>query len=169
LKKSFNSWKKSVASHVQARIDFKRKLVAALIHETSLKILERPPAELKDMNGEAPFIDPYAVDVLAQETLSHVINPPEASDFSDIITVADDGKIRYSNAPLLAYAPKNFDECKASIIRVMHQSDISRDIGLINTYQAMEEAVGKAKRAVQELLLLGLIPGRCRICRRLGM
>jgi hypothetical protein len=169
LKKTFSSWKKSLASHIQARIDFKRKLAAALIRETGLKILERPSVELKDINSEAPFIDPYAVDVLTQELLSRLINPHEAIDFPDIITIADDGRIRYSNAPLMAYTPQYPDKCKAGILRVIYQRDISHDMGLIDTYRTMEEATGKAKRAVQELLLLGLVPGRCRICRRLGM
>jgi hypothetical protein len=169
LKKSLNTWKKSIASHIEARINFKRNLATALTRETGLRMLEKPSSELKDLKGELPFIDPFAVDVLTQELLSHLISSRDIDDFSETITITDQGEVRYSNAPLLAYTPHHTDECKASILRVMRQQDISQDTSLINTYRTMEEATGKARRAVQELLLLGLIPGRCRICRRLGL
>jgi hypothetical protein len=85
------------------------------------------------------------------------------------ITVTNDTEVRYGNAPLLAYAPDAAAECKTNIIRVLRLPEISQDKDLADTYRIMEEAASRAKRSAQELLLLGLVPGRCRICRRLGM
>jgi hypothetical protein len=169
LRKYFKSWKKSVASHIEARINFKRNLAAALVRETGLRILEKSSIEMKDLKSEAPFIDPFAVDALTQELLSRLIHSQDIVDYIETITIINDAEIRYDNTSLLAYAPQNAKGCKTSILRVMQQPDISQDTGLINTNRAMEEATGKVKKAAQELLLLGLIPGRCRICRRLGM
>jgi hypothetical protein len=169
LKKALSSWKKALASYIEARISFKRKIAALLKQETGLRMLEKSSVQLADMGSEAPFIDPYAVDVLGQMLLDYLIHSRDMAALADNITVTNDTEVRYDNGSLLAYTPDTAAECKTNIVRVMSLPDISQDEDLVKTYQTMEEAANKAKRAAQELLLLGLVPGRCRICRRLGM
>jgi len=169
LKKTLSSWKKAVDSHIEARISFKRKLATLLKQETGLRMLEKSSVQLADKGSEAPFIDPYAVDVLAQMLLNHLIHSRDMAAIADSITVTNDTEVRYDNGSLLAYTPDTATECKTNIVHVMSLPDISQDEDLADTYRTMEEAADRAKRAAQELLLLGLVPGRCRICRRLGM
>jgi hypothetical protein len=169
LKKALSSWKKAAASHIEARISFERKLASLLKQETGLRMLEKSSVQLANIGSEAPFIDPYAVDVLAQMLLDHIIHSRDMAALADNITVTNDTEVRYDNAPLLAYASDAGAECKTNIIRVIRLPEISQDKDLADTYRIMEEAASRAKRAAQELLLLGLVPGRCRICRRLGM
>ncbi len=40
---------------------------------------------------------------------------------------------------------------------------------LLLTYQVVEEATQKANKAIEELSLTRLVPGQCRVCRRLGL
>lgn len=169
LKKALSSWEKATASHIEVRISFKRKLAALLKQETGLRILEKSSVQLADVGSEAPFIAPYAVDVLAQVLLDHIIYSRDMASLADNITVTNDAEVRYDNGPLLAYTPDTAVECKTNIVHVMSLPDISYDEDLADTYRTLEEAASRAKRAAQELLLLGLVPGRCRICRRLGM
>jgi len=40
---------------------------------------------------------------------------------------------------------------------------------MVETYRALEQITTKARQVVEDIRLLGLVPGQCEICRRLGM
>ena len=42
-------------------------------------------------------------------------------------------------------------------------------ISVVDTYKTLEEITTRARQVVEQIKLLGLIPGQCEICRRLGM
>jgi hypothetical protein len=38
---------------------------------------------------------------------------------------------------------------------------------VVNTYKSIEEAVARAGRAIEEVHILGMVIGRCHVCRKL--
>jgi len=39
----------------------------------------------------------------------------------------------------------------------------------VETYRALEQVTIRTRQVVETIRLLGLVPGQCEICRRLGM
>ena len=58
------------------------------------------------------------------------------------------------------FHPDSPEQIAESVDRTGLRDEISR---------AFRAAIARARQAVEELLLLGLVPGQCHICHRLGM
>jgi len=88
----------------------------------------------------------------------------------DIIADTSSGEVRYRNSLTLAKAPGEEEHCRENIISTFIKVQKSGEIDKVaNTYNGLNEATVKARRAVEEISLLGFVPGHCRVCRRLGI
>jgi len=62
------------------------------------------------------------------------------------------------------------EECSQNILAAFKELLNSLEIHkVINSYKYLNEWADKAKQAADEIVLLGYLPGNCRICQRLGM
>jgi hypothetical protein len=82
----------------------------------------------------------------------------------------ESGRVRYGVGMVLAEAPGEEEECKANILVSLKEVLESAEAAKVKKTDAdLVEATVKAKRAVEEVLLLELVTGECRVCRRLGV
>ena len=79
-------------------------------------------------------------------------------------------KYEQGNVLLAHYSESHHEACRANIIKAFKKLGNSAEVGRIKaTYKELSDITTKTRRLAEEINLLGLIPGQCRVCRRLGM
>jgi len=156
-------WKKALAAHLEARIAAKRKLANLLQEKTEYQLVDLP------ISGS--FLYSSSVDFLFQQMTQRLLQLADTSDLNNnIIADTEKGDVRYGASTILAHAPGKERECRQHILEAFDELLSSNEAeSVINTYLVAEDLTIKARRIVEEISLLGLVPGRCRVCRRLGM
>lgn len=155
-------WKKALAAHLEARMIMKPKLANLLEKKTRYQIADKPT--------DGHFLYSDSVDFLFQEEIKQLLEPASASDLvKNIVAVPDIGRVSYAGLTL-AYAPGSEEECRQYILDTIDELRVSTEArSVINTYNTAKDLTAKARQAAEEILMLRLVPGHCRICRRLGM
>ena len=118
-----------------------------------------------------PFLYSYnTVDLFHQAAIYHALDMPDKTYLEQNITVKiTDGEVKYKGTTL-AKAPGMEDECRSNILDALRQLKASgKAKKVVTAYRAAEELTGRARRIVEEIYLLGLVQGQCRVCRRLGV
>ena len=155
---------KAYSLHRLARIALQYKVVTLLEGETGYKLEARgdvPP----------PFLYSYtAGDLFYRMALSNAFGDSKNNSWQDEI-VADNNAncVKYRNS-ILAETPGAANECRENLLKAFRKMEMLPEvIRVVNTYEELEESTFKAKQAVEEIRLLGLVPGVCKTCRRLGI
>lgn len=162
LRDRLTQWKGALASHLQARMVLRRRLESLLRQKTGYEFAEK--------SSSGALLDTDGLGFLLEKLLDRISEPVTAGDFETVI-VADShrGEVTYGRGLALAYAPGKEEECRGAIIAAVAEllrSDEWRSI--LETFRRIKESAAKARQAAEEIRLLGLLPGRCRICSRLG-
>jgi uncharacterized protein YcbK (DUF882 family) len=164
LPKILARWEKAYASHRLDRIALQRKVVNLLEEETGYKLEEGG-------NVRPPFLCSYTTcDLFYRMTLYCAFGNYKGDEWQDEI-VADTatGLIRYCNL-ILADVPSKADRCRKKLLDAFQEmKTLSEVTRVVTTYRELEESTFRAKQAIEEIRLLGIVPGQCKICRRLGM
>jgi len=168
LWKLINQWKKVLASHLESRMVMKRSLEKLLENEGEE---DQPKYVLVDKPVDGAFIYSHSIDSLFQPAIQRMLGLANTGDLEDnIVADTNNGDIRYGGTAL-AHAPgekqKYREHILDSVNKLLQMHTEVRNI--INTHKATEDLSTKAKRAAEEIYIMGLVPGQCRICRRLGM
>jgi len=159
--KGLTLWKKSMISHLEARIAFKKKLASFLTKKTGLTIEDEPVNE--------PFLYPSCLDLLMLKAMSRLTGFV-GGDLSDdrFIFRADNGILEYEDTPLV-YSPKQPQKYQSNIGSAFLQAmDMDEASEVRETYRALKMESAKVKSAGDEILLMGMVPGSCHICDRMG-
>ena len=124
-----------------------------------------------DQSDEPPYIYSYnALDLFYQMVLDRALGVEQATKLDDMITVDTETGTLWYDKKKLAEAPGEGEQCKANILATIKEALESEEATNVEqTYKELVEATTKAKRAVEEILLLELVPGECRVCHRLGI
>jgi hypothetical protein len=155
---------KVYASHRLERIAFQHKVVRLLEEETGYKLVghgDVPP----------PFIYSYtAGELFFRMTVRRAFGDYENNEWQDEIVVDPSaGYVKYHGS-LLAEVPGKEDECRKKLLDAFRKMQILPEVvRVVNTYRELEESTLRARQSIEEIRLLGLIPGQCNVCRRLGM
>lgn len=161
---SMVTWRRALAVYVEARVDLETRSADLIMEKTGYKLLERP--------AEPPFLySDTALKLIYREVVDRVLGVEPETKLEDTIRVdLERGEVKYDAATTLAKAPGEEEKCQANILASLEELLSSGEAAKVNqTHKELEEATTKAKRAVEEILLLELIPGDCRVCRRLGI
>ena len=151
-------------SHRDARIALQRKVANLLEEETGYKL---------EASGDVPppFLYSYTTgDLFYRMTLGRVFSDCKNDARTDEIVVDTSvGCVKYRNS-ILAEVPGKADECRKKLLDAFRKMQILPEvIRIVNTYRELEESTLRARQAIEEIRLLGLVPGLCKVCRRLGM
>lgn len=160
---SFAQWKKAVAAEIEARVSLKRKAVALLKEKIEYKLVDRLAS------SPEVYIRPL-ITLMYQPTLNRILGIPDGTNFKERI-VADiaHGEVRFADSTI-ARVPGAEEKCRGQIINAtkeLERSTEAKDVA--KARKAVEEYTKKASGGVEEVSLLGLVPGQCRVCKRLGM
>jgi len=164
-------WKKARTNHLVAKLALQRKTVTLLEEKTSYKVI--------DGDGPSPFVCSYtagalvykaAIDVafaaLDERAQKDIIKKMEAA-----ITVnTHNGDVVFGSGSILAVAPGSEQATRQHLLDALKNLGKSAEAkAVVETYQALEQITTKARHVVEDIRLLGLVPGQCEICRRLGI
>jgi len=157
---------KALADHFDAKIAFQRKTVALLEEKTTYKVVDDSGAVTP------PFVYIYTTGRLFFEVaIRRVLGIPDRTNPEEnIVTDTTTGEVKHGIGTILAKAPGKEEKCRRDLLAALKELPQSAEaVRVANTYKVLEESTAKARKAVEEILLLGLVPGQCRICRRLGV
>ena len=158
-------WKDSLVSNLGARIALKSRAAAVLEEKTGYRLQENPE--------QPPYllVKPL-LNVLYESALNQGLGISYAPVLENNIGVdTDSGMVIYGNGRLvMAASPGAEEQCKEDIIGACRALAVSEEAkAAVETYGELERLTTRAKRMAEEIMLLGLIPGDCSVCRRLGM
>jgi hypothetical protein len=164
LWKALAQWKKTYADHLTARTILQRKTVSVIQEKTGCKLVE---------NNDVPwpFLYSYTTgDLFFRAVLQNAFGERKRTDLErEITTNSANGDVRYHSL-ILGEAPGNEEKIKINLIDAFRELEGSAEaVSVVDTYKTLEEAVIRVRQVVEQIKLLGLIPGQCEICRRLGM
>jgi hypothetical protein len=164
-------WEKARANHLAAKLAFQRKTVTLLQEKTNYKLIDgdcTPPFLYSYTAG--PQVYRAAIDMAFaapdKKAQKGIIEKMETA----ISVNTSNGDVIFGSGSILAVAPGSEQATR------QHLLDALKDLGkspeakaVVETYQALEQTTKKARQVAEEVKLLGLVPGQCQICRRLGM
>ncbi len=142
------------------------------MYETKRVIESKIGCKLVDNPITPPFVySSTTIPLLYSEALNIALGTPPQTPLEEHITTdTDSGDVRYESGHILAKAPGEEEECKRNILSAFKDITGSTESKKVaQTHKEAQEAMTKLKRAAEEITLLGLVTGRCRVCQRLGM
>jgi hypothetical protein len=139
--------------------------------------LELPKLKYSLFNGgRAPDSKTYiyarhAGDFIYRLALHKLLRVNELGKQMDHIIIDENGTLSSSAEGFnLARAPGQSEECKKQILSMIDAKELKIEIDRVKTsYLELVALTDKAKNEAEEKLLVGLIPGHCRICHKLGV
>ena len=160
---AIEKWKRTLVSHIEAVMALRREIGTILEEDTGLKLLEKPT--------KPPFLYyDNTVGLLYGEALSPRREVPERTEWEGrIVADAATGTVKHGGA-ILAEAPGREEKTRKNILKAFRRVQESAETTRVQeTLREAKESAAKARRPVEEILLLGMVPGRCRVCQRLGV
>jgi hypothetical protein len=158
LWKQLDRWEDAMTAYFKALWVFRLSIKNSLETETGLKFMAGD-------NLKADHLSPMLQQIIFEVTLRKILGINDGTDLEHNIT-ADD-YVRHNGA-ILAVCKKP-SKCKDQIIDVLASlpsKPAAEDVS--KTYAELETITRIARRQVDEILSLGMILGKCRVCARLG-
>ena len=159
-------WRKALSEHILARVLLQREAVILLKEKTGLELFDLPPEQ------GSYLMSAFAVPLLYEAALHAALGIDDSKDLEhEIMVYSENGEVvyRYSNMPI-AHVPGAEEECRQQILEALSELEASAETKKVaDTYAKVVELTGKTRRSVEEMTLVGLIPGQCRACRSLGL
>jgi hypothetical protein len=164
LWKTLAQREKAYASHRLARVALQYKVLNLLKEKTGYQL---------EGSGDAtpPFLYSYTTgDLFYKMTLANAFGDSDNDAWQDEIVVDPSGGcVKYRNS-ILAEVPGKAGKCRKNLLDAFQEMEsLPEAIRVVNTYKELEDSTLKARQAIEEIRLLGLVPGVCKVCRRLGL
>lgn len=156
------AWQKTLEAHLSARTLLMRRAAELLWAKTGYGFGEE--------SSSPPFlIYETAVRLLYQAALHIALGISSVPDMEDRIgSDYATGEVRAGKGTLLANAPGKEEECRTNILVAWNELQMSREVGVAReTYRELVQATAKTRKVAEEITLLNLVPGHCRVCKRL--
>lgn len=156
-------WKGKLAAHVEARIALKVTAVALLKRETGLDIFEEKPPQ-------GGFIYASGLDRLFLIAVHWALGVPDTTIEDAGLVAQPEGRVLLGTGKVIAEDSNSPEQCRDGIVTALRELRTSvQAMRVDETYKGLREETDKSLRTIEELRMLRLIPGTCRICSRLGM
>ncbi len=155
---------KAYMEHAAATLTLQQKTVSIIEEKTGSKLVDRddvPP----------PFVCSYTTgDLFFRTILRKTLGTSKSIDLeTDIVAKTNSGDVVYHGLKL-AKAPGDEKKTKRNLLDALATLEASSEVDQVaDAYEALKEATMKARQVIEQIKLLGLIPGQCEICQRLGI
>ncbi|MFC1944250.1 hypothetical protein ACFLX5_01955 [Chloroflexota bacterium] len=169
---SLQKWKDTVTRQTQLLKNLESHIETLLMLKTGYLIKKESMERRRSLGADtsAPVLYPAAVRVIYDEVLGRLPKTRGEKPFKDLIKVIIHPTIIHESVGALAQAPGEEEKCMQSILTVF--DEVKSSIQLENIHKNRRERqdiATKLKKELQQIVLLGVVTGRCQICRRLGM
>lgn len=159
-------WKRLYSAYLEAIIVGKRKLASLLKEDTKEEVVYA----LLDKKDKDTFIYKDFVNEGLQRLIEpryRLANVKELEE--NIIEDTEKGKINLGSLTI-AEAPDATSKYRQHIVATLNEMRKSVEARqIIGSYEKLEDITKQVGRAAEELVLLNLVPGQCRVCSRLGV
>ncbi len=157
-------WEKAYLEHINDRLTLQGQLVFLVEQKTGYHLVDRE----KD---ESSYVYSYTTGpILYEAALESALKMGSKYNLeADVKADLNSGEVRYRHSSL-AKAPGDEESCRDNILAAYNELLQSSAIDhVVKSYNSLLEYSTKARKAIDEINLLGYIPGSCNVCRRLGM
>jgi len=151
-------------THRLARIWLQHKVMDILEQKTGYGLES-------DSNALPPYLCSYTTgDVFYKMTLRFAFGDYKHDGWlRDIVVDSSNCYVNYLNLTL-AEVPQKANSCRDKLVGAFREMKRLPELkGVVTTYQELEESTFRARQAIEEIRLSGLVPGQCKVCHRLGM
>ena len=162
LRKKLNDWKSAVTSHFLARNMLALEIENLLKTKTGYEIID---------NGERlPVLYLHTVERFIQQVTNISLGGSQRKALEDLLIVnTRDGIVLLVN-DTLARCPGTEEECKQNVLDAVKAAIKSKEATRVSeTYYQIDKPMKKVRDILEEITSLGMIPGKCRVCRRMGL
>ena len=163
---SLENWKRAMITHIKARLDLERKITMLLESETGLRIMAEVPKE-----ENTSFIFPAIVKLFYRVIMNKALGISDETNPEDRIVATDDGYVLHGvGGTKLAYCPGRQEECRDKIIKAFGKIPNTPEFKNIPaTATDLKSVINKVKQPLEDIHLLRLVSGQCRICTQIGV
>jgi hypothetical protein len=166
LWRMINRWRGPFLEHIKARVALLDAAQGLLEKETGLKLI-KSAKEVPDKGG----LFPVAVKVFYELAICQALGIKNETNLEERLIGTPDGYVRSGpGGSEYAYAPRFQDECKEKILvalNKLHNSQEKKQV--ISSYVEAGKITEETKRVAEEISLMRWLPGRCRVCKRMGV
>jgi len=155
---------RAYSAHRSARADLQCKVVRLLEARTGCALDERGDAK-------PPSVCSYTAGELCYRfALGHSFGELTDSSWQDEITVDSSGDHVVHRNNILAHAPGKAAEFRENLVNAFREAQLTGEVTRVkDTHEELVTATLGVRKAIEEIKQLGLVPGACNVCRRLGM
>lgn len=160
------NWREAFIPHIRARLELKSGIKTLIEIETEFKVIDDKPA-----NDKTAFVYPHAVNLFYIVHMRKALGISDGTNPQERMIASDEGYVRHGGGGSeLAYCPGKQEQCRVALIRAFEKiPDLSERKRVIATESELRNVSNKLKRLLEDIRLMGLIPGRCRICSRISL
>ena len=157
-----NQWRKALLDHVLARWQF-RQVVRKLLEKEGLKLVRKRSGKASD------YFLPVLLDLLYGVSMNRVLNHPDGTNLEDGLVVGEEGFVRHGPGGTELAKCQDDERCRCKIIAVLTALPQTSEANKVkHTEKELSRITETANREAEELKLLHMVTGKCRVCRRLG-
>ena len=163
---TIRKWKEGLISHIKARLDLEKSIKTLIEIETGFKVTGG-----KAGDDEKDFVYPHAVNLFYTVNIRKTLGISDETNPQERLIADDDGYVRHGVAGSeLAYCPGKQEQCREDLIQAFEKiPDLSEMKNVIATESELRNVSNRLKQLLEDIHLMGLIPGRCRICSRISL
>lgn len=163
---NIRNWKEATANHFRARTNLELGIRMLIERETGLKVIEGKPADNK-----GGFIYPHAVNLYYTIHIRNALGIIDDTNPQKRLVATEGGYVLHGEAGSeMAYYPGKQNECREGLIRAFEKiQNLPEMKNVVNTEAELKSVCNKLKRPLEDIGLMGLVPGRCRICNRISL
>ena len=157
-------WEKAYLEHINDRLSLQGQLVFLVEQKTGYHLVDRE----KD---ESSYVYSYTTGpILYEAALESALKIGSKYNLeADVKADPNSGEVHYRHSSL-AKAPGDEERCRKNILTAYNELLQSSEMEhVVTSYTGLLEISLKARQTIEEINLLGYIPGSCNVCRRLGM
>jgi hypothetical protein len=160
------NWREAMISHFRARFDLELAIKLLIEGKTGCRVSTASPG-----NKEPDVVYDFTVKLFRTVQTRKALGIPDGTNPQDRIAAGDDGYVRHgAGGSELAYCPGKQNECREALITVFNKiPGLPEMKKVIKTEIDLKNVSNKLKKLLEDIRLMGLIPGRCRICSRISL
>jgi len=153
-------WRRDVVEHLKARVALQKRLVALLEEETGLTV-ESPGIQC---------IESIATHELYRIAIRKVLGYSEGLYTEKDIEVSNAGEVMLKGHLLARVGEGKEERCKNSILMAMKKILESPEAAEVSsTLETLSQDAARIKKRLQEISMVGFLPGKCDICEQIGL
>ena len=157
-------WGRAAEEHERAQVALQIKTTDLLGEKTGLRLLSRS-------GTEASFLYPHTAGELVYRTaLQRAFGRKENPELNaELVVDSQCGEVKWRGT-IVAEARGHEQQVRDGVLEALRALQVSPEATkVVQTYQLLKAATENARQTAEQVRSLGMIPGLCEICRRLGL